>query len=126
MDMRYAQPGTNPASNTPRKKRQAIKPPLECTKPLAHARDAPEEGKYGDPCRRGELAEEDVAGDLEDVRHEEDLEGDVEFVAGRVELLEDTEDADVTQVDTAHEAKHRKDPQEKNKVEADIAEHAAL
>jgi hypothetical protein len=33
MDMRYAQPGTNPTSNTPRKKRQAIKPPLECTKP---------------------------------------------------------------------------------------------
>jgi hypothetical protein len=43
-------------------------------KALAHARDAPEEGKCGDPCRRGELAEEDVAGDLEeDVRHEEDL-----------------------------------------------------
>lgn len=100
---------------------------MECTKHLAHARDALEEGKYGDPYRRGELAEEDVAGDLEeDVRHEEDLEGDVEFVAGRVELLEDTEDAHVTQVDTAHEAKHGKDPQENNKVEADIAEHVAL
>ena len=104
-------PGNKSSLKHPKEDAASYQPAVTVDETLTHAGDAPKEAQGGDPGRGRNLAEDEIAGDLEeDVRHEEDLESDVELVTGEVKLLKDTKDANVAEVDAVHEPEHEEDP----------------